>query len=187
MSRRMIIALAWHVATTHHRSELVAEENLIRQAERMAARGYGLLQPLNIKVKTSSVVRGRKQTVENPYFTGYIFLQFDADATEWGFINSTRGVKQLMTSDGKPCRILDRIMAPILEQCEGDYVRSSEIIDRVIHKFIPLGSTIRAKLGPFAGFEGPVKLSTHDKVQVMFGMFGRPVLVDFKPADVELV
>ena len=172
---------------THHRSELVAEENLLKQAERMAARGYGTLQPLNLKVRTTSVVRGRRQTVEHPFFPGYIFMQFDADTTEWGFVNNTRGVKQLMTSDGKPCRIRKETMDVVLAQCEGDYVRSSEIIDRVIHKFIPLGATIRAKLGPFAGFEGPVKLSTHEKVQVLFGMFGRPVLVDFKPADVELV
>ena len=170
--------LSWHVATVNPFSELLAEEHL-------KADGF---QPFNPKFRVARVTRGRKVITERPYIPGYIFIRFDRDDDErWPRINRTPGVRALLYATyNRPAPIRDEVMELILAQCAGDYVIEAEA-DKVLAKFIPVGSRVRITAGTFEGHSGPVTLAHAERVDVILKIFGRPTKVNVLPEQVEMV
>lgn len=176
------MARAWYVGATHHRQELIAEE-YIRQRPQL--RG---VQVFNPKCRITKVVNGRRQTTERPYISNYIFLHFDVLDDGWRQLHAAKGIKRIISSSAEcPTRIRGDALQKIISMCgDGEFLDEVEA-DRVLAKFIPLGSTVKVMEGPFAGFSGPVDKVAQQRIEVLLNIFGRETTVKTTTGAVELV
>lgn len=171
------MTFAWYVATVYPFKEMIAEEALFRRG----------LQPFNPKVRTSKIVRGRNVITERPYIPGYIFVNFDIEDERWRLISATRGIQRLISSTPElPSRIRPDAMRAILERCEGGIIDETEV-DTALARFVPVGSIVKVKSGPFSDLEGKVVWSHADRVKVLLSLFQRPTEVRLKSGEVSLI
>lgn len=171
---------AWYVAATHHRCELLAEQQLRRDK----------LQPFNPKCAVTKIVRGVEVTTRRPYIPGYIFINFDRDAEAWRFINATHGIKRLLGNNPeRPEPVNPKAMQLIFDRCGGgDLVIDQDALDKALEKFIPIGAEVKVKVGPFASFTGPVqRLEKNREYIVLCSIFGRSTEVRVPDGGLELV
>lgn len=171
------MALGWYVAVTHHRAELVAHSELTKQG----------VQAFLPRERISKIVRGYPQENVRPIFGGYIFTHFDIEQQAWRFINSTRGIKSLISSSPeRPTRIRPEIMSALLARCDGEFIPSL-VVDEVLADFIPIGATVKLTGGTWHKFRGPVTSVLDDRIKIMLQLFGRPNEVTVPRSLVELV
>lgn len=172
------MALTWHCAETHPFSELMAERDL----ERLG------FQPFNPKCQTVVVTRGREVQTTKPYLPGYIFIPWDdADDHTWRKARDARGIRKLMYgAHEKPARIRQDAMQILLDKCNGQLVKQTEI-DRELKKIIWVGSTVVVKDGPMEGFKGKAEWAHRDRVRVMLSFLGAERPVEFRTKELEVV
>jgi len=158
--------------------ELTAEENLRRQG----------FQPFLPLVGDARIVRGAKTLRLRPYVPGYIFTNFDAEVDPWQRINHTRGVQRLLCAQPElPSPVRAAAMKLIFDRCDGQVVRADDLDDALV-KFVPVGSTVKLREGPFEGHVGRVTLSEQARVNIVLSLFGRRTTVKNVPAaNVELM
>jgi transcriptional antiterminator RfaH len=82
-----------------------AEKNLLRQ-------GYGCYRPQHSRER---IVRGRRQTVVESLFPGYLFIQLAADAS-WAPLRSTRGVNRVVGFGSMPLPLDSALIAHLQQR-----------------------------------------------------------------------
>lgn len=99
---------AWYVVHTKPRLERVALENLQRQ-------NYTCYLPL---FEREVVRRGKVQTVTEPLFARYLFIQLDSSlqGASWSPIRSTTGVSQLVRFGNTPAKVDAALIAALRER-----------------------------------------------------------------------
>lgn len=169
--------LAWHVATTLPFSELTAEREI-------AKRG---LQAFNPKCEIAKTIRNREQITRMPYFSGYVFINFDVEQDDWEIINTRRGVRQLIyASPGRPAKVHPEAMKFLLEKCNGDCV-GAEHVDRALSRLIPIGTEAKITGGPFMGYSGTVKWQQGDRIKLLMHILGTEQSIKFQTKQIEVV
>lgn len=174
------MSLAWHVATTKPFSDLIAERDLERQG----------FTPFNPKVRIERVVRGQRIIREVPYIPGYIFVHFDVEDWQWRKINTTRGIRSVMYSSAEvPAVVRSDAMSVLLERCNGQYVRESEVgaIDDAIRRVVWKGAQVRVNEGPLEGRRGSVTWAAHDRVKVLMLFLGTSREIEMAASDVAVL
>lgn len=152
----------WHVAQTIPRAELAAEEHLKQQG----------FVPFAPRYRTTKIARGQRVITERPYFGAYLFVNFDPEQDRWQSINSTFGIRALLyAAPERPARVPDTVMRTIIDQCDGEIVRSHDL-DQELAKVVWVGATVRIIAGPFTGHVGPVRWTQHDRVKVLMTILG---------------
>lgn len=118
----------WYLVHCKPRQDERAEENLLRQ-------GYGCYRPQHSRER---IVRGRRQTVFESLFPGYLFIQLTADAN-WAPLRSTRGVNRIVGFGSMPLP-LDNGLIAHLQQREATAVEPA----------FEAGDSVRITAGSFA-------------------------------------
>lgn len=170
--------LAWHVAQTKPMGELRANERLSNQ-------GFACFLPL---CRTSRVIRGYRASFDRPYIPGYLFVHFDVEDPSWRLINSAPGVQQVMyCSPEKPATVRQDVMDVLLERCNGQYVRESDL-DDVLRVFWR-GAAIRLNdvAGAMEGWRGTVVSSTADRVRMLMSFLGATREIEVPKQACEMV
>jgi transcriptional antiterminator RfaH len=130
--------LRWYLATSKPRQEKRAMEQLANQ-------GITACCPM---ISVEKVIRGKRQLVEEPLFTGYLFIQLDKESPYWGKIRSTRGMKDWVRFAGEvaqaPCAMVQVFV---------DASKSENQHQPVINLF-KKGQSVQILSGPFAGLQG---------------------------------
>lgn len=149
--------LRWYVAQTHPRKELAAIEHLARQ-------GYATFFP---RFRFSQTRRQRCDTILKPVFPGYVFVAFDASSPGWTSINSTRGVRRLISSGfGRPQPVPTSAMDLIRKRCRG------EIMLELLDELQP-GDLVQINTGPLANRVARVEhLADGERVALLFEIMG---------------
>jgi transcriptional antiterminator RfaH len=88
---------SWYLVHTKVRQERLALENLERQ-------GFECFLPL---IRAERLNRGSLQVVQEPLFTGYLFIRLsnNIESQSWAPIRSTVGVSRMVTFGQKPMKI----------------------------------------------------------------------------------
>lgn len=171
------MSLAWYCAIVYPMAELVAEEHLERQG----------VQPFNPTCRVQRIIRGRKRIDERPLFPGYIFINFDVAEQAWRFINSTRGVRQLISAaPERPTPIRGDAITALIAKCNGKYVDEVEA-DETLAKFVSVGSAVRPTDGVWEGHVGRVTWTDQERVKALFMLFGRETPVTLDRGQLELI
>lgn len=160
----------WYVAQVKPNGFARAEANLKKQ-------DFETFMPLRRKT-----VRHARQMREvlRPVFPGYIFIRFGAARSDWRKINSTFGVRKLISFEtGKPAPVPDALMAGLRARCD---------IEHVLQPLDDLqaGEQVRMLSGAFADFVGEIEtFVANDCVRLLFDFMGQAIKLDVPRADVE--
>lgn len=100
----------WYVIQCKPRQDARARENLERQ-------GFSCYLPTR---KVEKLQHGRKLTVEESLFPGYLFINLDVLNNNWYPIRSTRGVSQIVRVREHPLPVQDEIIGMIRQRLESD-------------------------------------------------------------------
>lgn len=176
----------WSCAQTHPRQEKLALRNLRRQA-------FTAFYPFFL---VEHVMRGQRRRIVQPVFPGYVFVELE-DATSWSPINSTMGVKRLLTglasaaSEDDDYRRPARV--PFVAQLRRLRIRrpvdyDDQPLDGLTLDDQPIapGTVVTIRRGAWAGRRALVEMSTAERVHALVECFaGRSLSVTFGLADVE--
>ena len=145
---------AWYVVHTKPRQEARALENLQNQ-------GFNCFLPT---MQVQKLRNQRVQTVTEPMFSRYLFIQLDDTTQNWGPIRSTLGVSKLVSFGPQPSKVPPEFIAFLKEA-------PPEALERM---FAP-GDSVQVARGPLRGLEG--KYMAHDgeaRAFVLVHLLGQP-------------
>jgi transcriptional antiterminator RfaH len=145
---------AWYVVHTKPRQEARALENLQNQ-------GFNCFLPT---MQVQKLRNQKVQTITEPMFSRYLFIQLDDQTQNWGPIRSTLGVSKLVSFGPLPAKVPPEFIAFLKEA-------PPETLERM---FAP-GDTVKVAAGPLHGLEG--KYLAHDgetRAFVLIELLGQP-------------
>ena len=96
---------AWYLVHCKPRQDERAEEHLMRQ-------GYACYRP---RLQRERLVRGRRQSVVESLFPGYLFIQLNPDSN-WSPLRSTRGVNRLVRFGEYPLQVPSSLIDSLQER-----------------------------------------------------------------------
>lgn len=159
--------MAWFLVQTKVRQEALAERNLARQ-------GYTTFLP--VEPRTVRHAR-RVQTVLSAYFPGYVFVSLDPARQQWRPINSTLGVRALVTVRGRPSQVPDTVIDALKA-----LVGPSGQIETA--DTLAAGDRVRIQSGPFADLVGEViAVPAETRVTILLDAMANPTPVDLNPSQ----
>lgn len=134
--------------------------------------------------------KGKKRTVENKLYPGYLMVQADLDTPEDPHVIQARatlrsidGLRDFLGPRGEPTAITESEVNDILARMNDSETRPQVTIG------MTKGDMVKINSGPFDGFDGAVDEVNAEKgtVRVVVTIFGRPTPVDLKYWEVEAV
>ncbi|HWA51601.1 MAG TPA: transcription termination/antitermination protein NusG [Patescibacteria group bacterium] len=164
----------WYVVHTQSGHEARVSETLRQRVTTLGLNGkvFELLVPTQDKV----VVRGgKKATVKEKIFPGYLLVKMILDDEVWLAIRTTPGITGFVGVDNKPTPISATEVANIQKFVSSPAPR--------FKTKLAISDAVKITDGPFTGFLGTVNEVDEDKgrVKVLVSIFGRetPVELDF--------
>jgi len=165
---------AWYVVHTASGHEVRVSETLRQRVESMGLTGkvFELLVPTQDRV----IIRGgKKATVKEKIFPGYLLVKMILDDPTWLAVRTTPGITGFVGAEKAPTA---------LSESEVNNIQKfiSAPAPRFKTKF-SVGEAVKITDGPFADFLGTIHEmdETKGKVKVLVSIFGRetPVELDF--------
>lgn len=151
---------AWHLVQTKPRQEAMALTQLQRQ-------GYECYMPM---LAVEKLRRQRLQTVVEPMFPRYLFVQLDhgEGGKSWSPIRSTPGVQGLVRFRERAASVGAEII---------DLLRRREVCNAPKPLF-QAGDMVLITQGPLAGFEAVFQMSdANQRACILLEILSRPVEV----------
>ncbi len=145
---------AWYVVHTKPRQEARALETLQNQ-------GFNCFLPT---MQVQKLRNQRVQTITEPMFSRYLFIQLNEQTQNWGPIRSTLGVSKLVSFGPQPAKVPPEFIALLKEA-------PVETLERM---FAP-GDNVQIASGPLQGLEGTYL--AHDgetRAFVLIDLLGQP-------------
>lgn len=159
----------WYVINTHSNQELRAEANLTRQ-------GFQVYLPYFLKARKHA---RKVDIVKKALFPGYIFVELDPTFDNWGSINSTYGVRRLISAGSK------------LPSLPGGFVanlRDAKIDQELSDPDLKPGQKVKFLSGPFANIIGSLShMIDRERISVLLNLLGREVKTSVSRFDVTTV
>lgn len=164
----------WYVVHTYsgHENKVAATLKQRIESEGLEKKILDILVPMQDKIEIRS---GKKQTVKEKVFPGYILVKMVLDDTSWLAVRTTQGVTSFVGIGNKPTPISDAEVQTI--------VKFTQEEAPVYKQVFAISDTIKIIDGPFAEFIGKVDAVDEEKgkLRVLVSIFGRetPVELDF--------
>lgn len=95
------------------------------------------------KVKVEKVRGGKRVSVLEPLFPGYLFVNLEPTDSTWAKLRSTRGVLRVVGFSNTPAKVPDDVIQHIRENLESVAVQGG----------IQSGARVQLKEGPFEGLD----------------------------------
>ncbi|HAU99367.1 MAG: Transcription antitermination protein nusG [Microgenomates group bacterium GW2011_GWF2_45_18] len=164
----------WYVLHTYSGHERKVAEGIRQRAESMHLEPFVLemLIPTQEKIQ---IRRGKKQTIREKIFPGYLMIRMILTDQSWLAVRTTQGVTGFVGIANKPTSLPENEVKTIqkyISQGAPSYKANFSI-----------GEAVKIVEGPFADFLGTVDSIDEEKgkVTVLVSIFGRetPVELDF--------
>lgn len=164
----------WFILHTYAGHENKVERSLKQRVESMkfTDRVFDIIVPTRNTIKVS---QGKKETVKEKIFPGYVLVKMILDDETWIMVRSTPGVTSFIGAGNKP--------TPISEK-EVEAIQKFMKLEEPMYKVqFSVGEAVKITDGPFAEFLGSIESidDARGKVKVLVSIFGRetPVELDF--------
>lgn len=164
----------WYVIHTYSGYEDVVARNLKQRIESMDMQDkiFSVIVPKEKKIKIKS---GKRQTVEEKIYPGYVLVEMIVTDDSWYVVRNTPHVTGFVGSGTTPAPVVKEEVELLIKRMGAGEPK---------HKLdVSVGDPTRITDGPFRDFDG--KISEIDegrgKVKVLVTIFGRetPVELDF--------
>lgn len=147
--------MTWYVIYTKRGQEDRALTNLERQ-------GVACYLPM---LRTQRVSHGVAETILEPLFPRYLFIQLDPDGAGWSVLRSTRGVTRLVTFGSEPAAVNDGLIA--LLKSKEEAMNSAPLF--------AAGEPVQVTSGPFSGIEGVYLMADGEsRAMVLVELLSKP-------------
>ncbi|OGE30420.1 transcription termination/antitermination factor NusG [Candidatus Daviesbacteria bacterium RIFCSPHIGHO2_01_FULL_44_29] len=161
-----------HTASGHENRVAAALKQRI-ESEHLEDKILDVLVPTQDKIEIKS---GKKATVKEKIFPGYILVKMILDDISWLSVRTTPGVTAFVGIGNKPTPIPEHEVRTIIKfMTQGAAPTFKDV-------FMP-NDTVKIVDGPFTDFIGKVDSvdKEHGKVRILVSIFGRetPVELDF--------
>ena len=174
MTKQGTIGRAWYAVHTYSGYENAVLRNLKQRIESLGMQNkiFNVVVPTEKKIK---VVGGKRQTVEEKIYPGYILVDMVVDDESWFVVRNTPRVTGFVGSGTTPVPLSEEEIAGLFKRMSTDVAK---------HKIdLTIGEPVIVTDGPFKDLEGKVGEvdELKGKVKVLVSMFGRetPVELDF--------
>jgi len=164
----------WYIINTYAGHEKkVANQILQRVKANNLEKEVGeVVVPTQNKIVVSE---GKKRTVEEKIFPGYVLVKMDMNDRTWHIIRNTEGVTGFVGTERKPTPLNPDEVTSIMA-----YMKVKQ---PAFQAAFALGDAVKVMDGPFKDFVGSISEINEDKgqVKVLLSVFGRetPVVLDF--------
>ena len=164
----------WYIVHTYAGHENKVSKNLRQRSESMGFdnRIFDIIVPTRSTIKVS---QGKKETVQEKIFPGYVLINMDLDDETWLLVRSTPGVTAFIGAGNKPTPISEKEVEAIQK-----FMNTEEPLYKVAFS---MGEAVKIMDGPFTDFLGTIDTIDEErgKLKVLVSIFGRetPVELDF--------
>jgi len=164
----------WYIIHTYAGHENKVERSLKQRIEAMGFkdRVFEIIVPMRNTIKVS---QGKKETVKEKIFPGYVLIKMMLDDETWFMIRSTQGVTSFIGAGNKPTPISAKEVEAIQK-----FMKLEEPLYKVAFS---VGEAVKIIDGPFNDFLGTIESidEARGKIKVLVSIFGRetPVELDF--------
>ncbi len=164
----------WYIVHTYAGHENKVARSLKQRMEAMgfADRIFDIVVPTKDTIKVSG---GKKETVKEKIFPGYVLVKMVLDDETWFLVRSTQGVTSFIGAANKPTPISEKEVEAIqkfMTQAQPTFQTNFSV-----------GEAVKITDGPFTDFLGTIDKidDARGKVHVLVSIFGRetPVELDF--------
>ena len=165
---------SWYVVHTYsgHENKVAATLRQKIEASHLDHRIHEVMVPTQEKIE---VREGKKQTIRERIFPGYVLVKMDLDNQSWYAVRSTAGVTGFVGVGNKPTP---------LDPAEVESIKKFSEMEAPTYKAaLSVGEAVKIVDGPFSDFIGSVDEINEEKgkLKVLVSIFGRetPVELDF--------
>ena len=164
----------WYIVHTYSGHENKVAKSLHQRIESMGFenRIFDIIVPTRDTVKVS---QGKKETVKEKIFPGYVLVKMILDDESWLLVRTTQGVIAFIGAGNKPTPISTK---------EVEAIQKFMATEEPLYKAsFSTGEAVKIVDGPFADFLGTIDNidEAKGKLKVLVSIFGRetPVELDF--------
>lgn len=164
----------WYIIHTYAGHENKVARSLKQRTEAMGFddRIFDTIVPTRNTIKVS---QGKKETVKEKIFPGYVLVKMLLDDETWIMVRSTPGVTSFIGAGNKPTPISDDEVSAIQK-----FMKLEEPLYKVS---FTVGEAVKIVDGPFTDFLGTIDYIDEKagKLRILVSIFGRetPVELDF--------
>ncbi len=170
----------WYVIHTYSGYEDAVAKNLKQRIESLNMEGkiFNVIVPKEKKVK---IKNGKRKTVEEKIFPGYVLVEMIVDDESWYVVRNTPRVTGFLGAGTTPIPVSEKDMADLMKRMEAGEPEFQ--ID------FEVGVAVKIMDGPFKGFEGNVSEidQARGKIKVLVNMFGRDTPVELDSLQIKKV
>src|SRR3989344_198930 len=164
----------WYIIHTYSGHENKVAKSLMQRVQSLGFenRIFEVIVPTRNTIKVSG---GKKESVKEKIFPGYVLVRMILDDESWLLVRTTQGVTAFIGAGNKP--------TPISEK-EVEAIRKFMETEEPLYKTaFAKGEAVKIIDGPFADFLGTIDEidETKGRLKVLVSIFGRetPVELDF--------
>lgn len=168
----------WYVLHTYSGYEENVKRNLEQRIDTFDMRDK-IFQVLVPKEKKIKIKGGKRQTIEEKIFPGYVLVEMVVDDDSWYVARNTPNVTGFVGSGTTPTPIDDKEMQELSKRIQAE--QPTHTID------VAVDDPVKITDGPFKNFEGKVSDvdAARGKVKVLVSMFGRETPVELDALQVK--
>lgn len=161
----------WYVIHTYsgHENKVAAALRQRIEAQGLEDKIYDILVPTQDKIQVKD---GKKETVKEKIFPGYILVKMTLDDESWLSVRTTPGVTAFVGTGNKPTALPDTEVELIQKFMKMEAPKYRTVFS--------LGEAVKIIEGPFADFLGTVDEINEErgKIKVLVSIFGRETAVE---------
>lgn len=164
----------WYIIHTYSGHEDKVARSLKQRVQTLgfANKIFDIIVPTRNTIKVS---QGKKETVKEKIFPGYVIVKMILDDESWLLVRTTQGVTAFIGAGNKPTPISEKEVEAIQK-----FMKMEEPLYKATFS---KGEAVKIIDGPFAEFLGTIESidETKGKLKVLVSIFGRetPVELDF--------
>jgi transcription termination/antitermination protein NusG len=170
----------WYVIHTYSGYEDAVAKNLKQRIESLGMEDkiFNVIVPKEKKIK---IKNGKRKTVEEKIYPGYVLVQMIVTDESWYVVRNTPRVTGFLGAGTTPIPVSGPDMADLMkrmEMGEPEFTIDFEV-----------GDTVKVNDGPFKGSEGKVSEIDKEKgkIKVLINMFGRDTPVELDSLQIKKV
>ena len=168
----------WYVIHTYSGYEDAVAKNLKQRIESLGMEEsiFNVIVPKEKKIK---IKNGKRKTVEEKIYPGYVLVQMVVTDESWYVVRNTPRVTGFLGAGTTPIPVSPTEMADLMkrmEMGEPEFTIDFEV-----------GANVKVVDGPFKGFEGKVSEIDKErgKIKVLVNMFGRDTPVELDSLQIK--
>lgn len=172
--KKKVKGMKWYIINTYsgHEKKVATHLEQKIKANDMEDQIAEVVVPIQDKI---IVKEGKKRTVEEKLFPGYVLVNMAMNDKSWRLVRNTEGVTSFVGTEKKP--------TPLNEEEVKSILAFMDVKQPAYSTAFAVGDAVKVVDGPFKDFVGSINEINEDKgqVKVLLSVFGRetPVMLDF--------